>query len=221
MLIAKDGQLLYANPAACRLLGYATAEDVINDRACLRTASDSLASRCRRPTSPWATGRAITATVQMSIIPWLGGPARQFVLQAVPNRQGSKRLAASGGAAAARTSEAEAGGQSNHPGRRPPVAPSRRNHSAAAARRASRKPTRNLRAILDTAADGIITLDAEARIHTFSAGAEAIFGYRIAEVAGKPFADLLAARKPQDRCAIISRHCRGRALPASSMTGAK
>ncbi len=48
-----------------------------------------------------------------------------------------------------------------------------------------------LRAILDTAADGIITLDANSNIHTFSAGAEAIFGYRIAEVAGKPLAQLL------------------------------
>ena len=47
-----------------------------------------------------------------------------------------------------------------------------------------------LRAILDTASDGIITLDAQSRIHSFSAGAEAIFGYRIAEVAGKSFAEL-------------------------------
>jgi PAS domain S-box-containing protein len=53
------------------------------------------------------------------------------------------------------------------------------------------EPDEELRAILDTASDGIITLDTKARIHTFSAGAEAIFGYRIAEVAGKPFADLL------------------------------
>jgi PAS domain S-box-containing protein len=49
-----------------------------------------------------------------------------------------------------------------------------------------------LRAILDTATDGIITLDNVGKIHTFSAGAEAIFGYRIAEVADKPFSDLLA-----------------------------
>ena len=49
-----------------------------------------------------------------------------------------------------------------------------------------------LRAILDTATDGIITLDRDGKIHTFSAGAEAIFGYRIAEVADKPFGDLLA-----------------------------
>jgi PAS domain S-box-containing protein len=49
-----------------------------------------------------------------------------------------------------------------------------------------------LRAILDTTADGIITLDSEGRIYSLSAGAEAIFGYRIAEVADKPLAELLA-----------------------------
>ncbi len=48
-----------------------------------------------------------------------------------------------------------------------------------------------LRAILDTVADGIITLDAKGHIHTFSAGAEAIFGYRLAEVVDRPLADLL------------------------------
>ena len=48
-----------------------------------------------------------------------------------------------------------------------------------------------LRNILDTAADGIITLDNAGNIRTFSAGAEAIFGYRIAEVLEKPLATLL------------------------------
>ena len=50
-----------------------------------------------------------------------------------------------------------------------------------------------LRNILDTAADGIITLDGMGNIRTFSAGAEAIFGYRIAEVIERPLATLLAA----------------------------
>lgn len=49
-----------------------------------------------------------------------------------------------------------------------------------------------LRNILDTAADGIITLDSAGNIRSFSAGAEAIFGYRIAEVVDKPLATLLA-----------------------------
>jgi PAS domain S-box-containing protein len=48
-----------------------------------------------------------------------------------------------------------------------------------------------LRAILDTASDGIITLDPDGRIMSFSAGAEAIFGYRSAEVRQKPFGELM------------------------------
>ena len=55
-----------------------------------------------------------------------------------------------------------------------------------------------LRNILDTAADGIITLDGAGNIRTFSAGAEAIFGYRIAEVVEKPLATLLTLGQPQD-----------------------
>ncbi len=48
-----------------------------------------------------------------------------------------------------------------------------------------------LRAILDTATDGIVTLDGKGKICSFSAGAEALFGYRSAEVTGKSFAKLL------------------------------
>jgi len=49
-----------------------------------------------------------------------------------------------------------------------------------------------LRSILDISSDGIITLDATGHIVTLSAGAEAIFGYRQAEMNGKPFATLLS-----------------------------
>ncbi len=45
--------------------------------------------------------------------------------------------------------------------------------------------------ILDIASDGIITLDKTGKILSFSAGAEAIFGYRNAEVLNKPLADFL------------------------------
>src|SRR5262249_25913495 len=48
-----------------------------------------------------------------------------------------------------------------------------------------------LRIILDTATDGIVTLDIAGRIVSFSAGAEAIFGYRQSEVHGRPIADLM------------------------------
>lgn len=57
-----------------------------------------------------------------------------------------------------------------------------------------------LRAILDTATDGIITLDHTGNICSFSAGAEALFGYNSAEVVGNAFADLLDG----DSCKVVS-----------------
>jgi len=51
-----------------------------------------------------------------------------------------------------------------------------------------------LRAILDTATDGIITLNRQGEILSFSAGAEALFGLSLKEVVGKPFRDLLDER---------------------------
>jgi PAS domain S-box-containing protein len=48
-----------------------------------------------------------------------------------------------------------------------------------------------LRALIDIAADGLIILNSEGEIVNLSAGAEALFGFRLAEVAGKPLADLL------------------------------
>lgn len=52
-------------------------------------------------------------------------------------------------------------------------------------------PTRELRAILDVVSDGIITLDSEGRILTFTAGAESIFGAGVGDVIGRPFSSLM------------------------------
>jgi PAS domain S-box-containing protein len=168
VLVAKDGQLLFANPAAARLFGYETGEDVINDPL-LATRFGELAQALPRGEIAAASGQRITAAVQVSTIPWLGGPARQLVI---------------GPAEAAPPAE-----PSPAP---PPSAKPSAEVIQLPLRHQPSEADQELRAILDTAADGIITLDAEARIHTFSAGAESIFGYRIAEVAGKPFLDLLA-----------------------------
>jgi PAS domain S-box-containing protein len=175
VLVVKDGQLLFANPAAARLFGHETGEDVINDES-LASHFGGLDQSLPAADIPAGGGRQLRAGVQMTVIPWLGGPARQLVLTPV---------------------EPEASLPAPDPQPEPapePVAPPRA--SAEVIQLPLRQPAleadQELRAILDTAADGIITLDQEARIHTFSAGAEAIFGHRIADVAGKPFLDLLA-----------------------------
>ena len=167
VLVAKDGHLLFANPAAARLFGYETGEDVINDQS-LASQFGGLGQSLAVSSIRRDGGSELSAAVQMTVIPWLGGPARQFVV-----------------------TPAEA---DQHP---ETVAPPQAARASAEViqlpvRQPSSEADQELRAILDTAADGIITLDQEARIHTFSAGAEAIFGHRIADVAGKPFLELLA-----------------------------
>ncbi|MCA3559616.1 MAG: PAS domain-containing sensor histidine kinase [Aestuariivirga sp.] len=194
VLVAKDGQLLFANPSAARLFGYETGEDVINDQA-LSNRFGQLGQALPRTEIVTGAGRAVEANVHMVVIPWLGGPARQFVLLPNGTTQAERpelRLAPAPAAAPAMAAAepAPAAVAKMAP------APEPQRASAEVIQLPPRPPgpdaDQELRAILDTAADGIITLDQDARIHTFSAGAEAIFGYRIAEVAGKPLLDLLA-----------------------------
>lgn len=58
--------------------------------------------------------------------------------------------------------------------------------------RAKEVTIRELRAILDTATDGVAVLDADGRIVSLNRSAEALFGYEQAEVAGGSLAMLLA-----------------------------
>ncbi len=86
VMVAKDGLLLFANPAAARLFGYETGEDVIND-ATLSSRFAQLGQSLPSADFTTASGANVTATVSMAVIPWLGGPARKFVLrQAEPRK---------------------------------------------------------------------------------------------------------------------------------------
>ncbi len=194
VLVAKDGQLLFANPAAARLFGYETGEDVINDEGLSRHFG-GLAQSLPAAEMSGQGGRSVRAGVEMTVIPWLGGPARQFVLNPVeaqaPQASELRLVPAASIEPPAKTTDAPAVPQ---PAAADPLPAPKATAEVIQLplRQAPSEADQELRAILDTAADGIITLDPEARIHTFSAGAEAIFGYRIADVAGKPFLDLLA-----------------------------
>jgi PAS domain S-box-containing protein len=177
VLICKDGKIAYGNPSACRLFGFDEPEDLINDAA-LTQRFGNLAQSL--PATEFVTdgGHTAVAAVQVAVVPWHGGPARRLIL----------RPAAATEVQAPKAESAPAEPESERPS--PPqtaeiIQLPQRNGQAEA--------DDELRAILDTASDGIITLDAQSRIHSFSAGAEAIFGYRIAEVAGKSFADFFTA----------------------------
>lgn len=181
VLVAKDGELLFANPAAARFFAYETGEDVIND-AFLADRFGQLGQPLPYCEITTLNGQTVEASMQMTVIPWLGGPARQFVLEKSGRPQAGRTELQLAPAPPQAQGEAQTADTHLLPERPQPT-----------------DSDQELRAILDTAADGIITLDREARIHTFSAGAEAIFGYPIAEVTGKPFADLLA---PESRAVV-------------------
>ena len=186
ILIAQNGQLIYANPAAASFLGFTSADQIIND-AHLCDRFGQLGQSLPSTDIGLDGGRSIAAAVQLDVVPWHGGPARQFILRQAQEKVSVPAAALQTPAMPARRSE--------------PVAPVQLSPVIQPSAEIITLPTRQpaaeaddeLRAILDTATDGIITLDAKSNIHTFSAGAEAIFGYRIAEVAGKPFAELLTA----------------------------
>ena len=180
ILIAKDGQVLYANPKARELFGYGSVEDLINDDA-LWTFFAPLAQSLSGTTLTLENGRDISFTMQSSAVAWQSGPARQFILRPVAapaSKQNKVEVAPAHQPVAVEE---------------PQAIPSANDAHLAQVSIQNTQPVADdeLRAILDTATDGIITLDRDGKIHTFSAGAEAIFGYRIAEVADTPFGDLL------------------------------
>ncbi|MDP4823418.1 MAG: PAS domain-containing sensor histidine kinase, partial [Aestuariivirgaceae bacterium] len=127
-----------------------------------------------------AAGGLHAFSARISDVAWYGGPARQVMLKAhrVVDTPAPEMVAPPAAvepvAAVAAVAEPVAATTAVAPA--PPPAPA----------------DAELRAILDTASDGIITLDAEGRIGTFSAGAEAMFGVPRAHAKARPFADLLA-----------------------------
>jgi PAS domain S-box-containing protein len=179
VLITKAGQLLYANPRAQAFFGYATFDNLINDDA-VWTLFGRLEQSSPATTIKLKDNTELTFSAHMAAVAWLNGPARQFTLQevappiSVPAVMETKPVIHAVPEAEIEAVEDVAKTQVPVVDSEVPVADD------------------ELRAILDTATDGIITLDNVGKIHTFSAGAEAIFGYRIAEVADKPFSDLLA-----------------------------
>jgi PAS domain S-box-containing protein len=164
--IVRKGQVLFANQRALALLKSTS----------LELLSPPVVSSL---TSPNASVLALSQEtdagqieLSRSTIPWHMGPAVQVRLKA----------------RSPETRAQEPQAQSSSPG----VEAAAKSTAQAEAKDFGWKPDdAELSAILDTASDGIITLDAQGRIHSFSAGAEAIFGQRKAEVLGRPLADLL------------------------------
>ena len=194
ILITKGGSIIYGNPRAQAFFGYTSVTALINDDVVWDLFSH-LNHSLPATTVKLEGNAAFSLAAQMSEVAWLHGPAQQFTLRevapvaAAPTETSPPpQIAAQAETPAETVVEAPVVEAAKveipkaEPAK-PPVHPSQNAAPVA---------DDELRAILDTATDGIITLDTAGKIHTFSAGAEAIFGYRIAEVADKPFSDLLA-----------------------------
>jgi PAS domain S-box-containing protein len=67
------------------------------------------------------------------------------------------------------------------------------------------REARDLRALLDSAADGVITFDESGRVLAMSRGAEALFGYDAKEVAGESFLTLFAPQSQSEAAARLER----------------
>ncbi len=159
--IMQKGAGVFATTKAAQMLGYDSVSALFKDKLF------------------WAnltTGTVKNFQIKISTIPWINGPAQQFVLGAAP---------VSAAILPPAVIAPEVFGPDVSIAQTPQVFAVEENAAPSTGED-------DLKSILDVASDGIITLDKQGHILSFSAGAEAIFGYRIAEVLGRPFEEFLA-----------------------------
>ena len=184
IVLHRQADVLFANRAALMALGFADQQDLL--------ANGSIGERLAQADSgeislATANGTEVPFRLTRASFPWNTGPVSQSALEPF--------AAAAPPADAVEPAEPDeilAEPAPEEPEQRGAVAIAEAPDSTGLARLAWEPVDPELRAILDTATDGIITLDENGHIRGFSAGAEALFGYRLADVAGRPFADLLA-----------------------------
>ncbi len=208
--VVKDDNLVYGNDAFLRLLGYP-------DLAILEAeggldalfAGEHVARRWKvgpdgsRPVPVLARdGRVIPVDAQVATVPWGRGSALMLTLSEVeapekedaaePTAVADHRPAAAFAAptetvppvSAAMTPESAA------PAVTAPAALA--TPTVASADGALRERVGELEAIIDTATDGVLMLDAEGTILSANHAAEALFGTDRADMIGRPLADRLA-----------------------------
>ena len=176
-IIAQGGRIHYINASAITLLGAETADEILTSPD-LAQAFERIGEKPATVAMPTGDGGRILLSASAIQIAWRGGPARQITIKR-PEPLKTKEVPAPVVEVAPVIV---------------PVGPAhaRPPEAAAKAEAEKRQQDDELRSILDTAADGIITLAADGTIRSFSAAAEAIFGYRLAEVVGRSFAELFA-----------------------------
>jgi len=195
VLVDENGTLLFANNITTDLMGVETWQE-ISQRTTLGDALAALEGEDGTISLFTAKDEPLSLDVIMSTFPWKDGPVYQATLspgsdgeeadnrRAIGSKKNSEKLTAE------TTTEDLSAKRDN-------VVSLHQEKPASTDRPATEETPRRgpsddeLRAILDTATDGIITLDSDGNICSFSAGAEALFGLHSADVDGKAFSDLL------------------------------
>ena len=179
LIIAQDNEPVYASQKALQLLGLKLSSELFQNTSLLKKILDSSSSNYTFEIENSEKQR-LKFAVSTSSIPWINGPARQFILSVskpaekvtptviVPEITLPEVPIAIVQEAPIPTIEI--------------VQSDNLDHSSQAAEA-------ELNSILDIASDGIVTLDKSGVILSFSAGAESLFGYRSAEVKAKPLAN--------------------------------
>ena len=204
IVLHRAGQFLYANTAARHTFGHGEADDAWGDLANqLMAAADG--DVIRLATADGARRRFV---LKRDVFPWREGAVVQSTL-----------LAADDGGPETEDEATEDGGSRSTPGA-PDAAAERATAQVVrlAGRRGGEETSKSrlrrmveetgarptlqetplddeLRAILDTATDGIITLNRGGEILSFSAGAESLFGLAAADAVGRPFVELFEAEQ--------------------------
>jgi PAS domain S-box-containing protein len=179
ILVSRNGEPLFATRSVETLLGYTDMVEVFSHDSLWQSLSQTTSGAALSLTMASGATQAFTCT--RAQIPWLNGLADQFILDVIvqektlPPPPVVEMPPAAPAPVAVETPEPP---PPPEPG--PPVTP---DENAIA--------YEELKAIVDVASDGIITLDREGSILGFSAGAEAIFGLTEDEVRNKLFGSLL------------------------------
>ena len=175
--ISQDGKPAFVSQKAASLFGYGKASELFSDEI-FWASIQNIKSSSAHVAVQISNGESFQFAAKTSQIPWLSGPAQQVVFEAVKvakERQLEKPKQTVAAATIAPVSYVE------------PVFITEPKIAA----------DDDLKRILDIASDGIVTLDRDGKVLSFSAGAEAIFGYRTAEVLDKPLLDFFAPESRQ------------------------
>ncbi len=174
LAISQHGLPGYVNQKLATILGFAKTSDILRDSqfwstlACVPFGGGVV-------DFTMADGHTMPLHVKRDVMPWKNGKADQFHLHLATSPQ----VVAQGLPAIQPVPSASIAEIKQSPPPNKPII--------------TEEHEDDLRSILDISSDGIIMLDKQGRIASLSAGAEAMFGYRHAELVHQPLAKLFSA----------------------------